>query len=123
MMLKEWLRRYRERMNYTQQDMADRCGVSKPYIAMLEKGINSSNNKPITVSVELAQKIAVASGLSLAELAEEVEDIHLPKGFQSVSSEEEKILSGYRRLNLSNRQMFRQFLATCLTAQSAGGVT
>lgn len=97
------------------------CGLSKPYIALIERGYNPQTGKRVVLSLDVAQKIAVGTGRSLAELAEEVDDIQLPKGFSQINDEEEKILSGYRNLNYSNRQMFKQFLATCLTAQSAGG--
>lgn len=121
MTLCEWVRRYRANKGYTLQELADMCGLSKPYIALIERGYNPQTGKRVVLSLDVAQKIAVGTGRSLAELAAEVDDIQLPKGFSQINDEEEKILSGYRNLNYSNRQMFKQFLATCLTAQSAGG--
>ena len=123
MTLCEWVRRYRAVKGYTLKELGDMCGLSKPYIALIERGYNQQTGKPVVLSLDIAQKIAAGTGRSLAELAEEVEDIHLPKGFQNVSDEEEKILSGYRRLNFSNRHVFQQILTNFLTAQAAGGAT
>ena len=123
MKLKDWLKQYRARNGYTLQDLADICGYSKSYISSLEKGINPSTNKPYTVTLDTAKKIAAASGRTVEELAAEVDDVNLPDGFCSVNSDEEKILSGYRSLNLPNRQIFRQILTNFLTAQSVSGAT
>lgn len=123
MTLCEWVRRYRANKGFTLQELADMCRLSKPYIALIERGYNPQTGKPVALSLEVAQKIAAGTGRSLAELAAEVDDIRLPGGFSQVNDEEEKILSGYRNLNYSNRQVFRQILANFLMAQSAGGAT
>lgn len=123
MKIGEWLRRYREGKGYTMQDIANMCGISMPYVSMIERNKNPQTGKPLNLSIEIYKKIAAGTGRSLAELAEEIDDIELPKGFSRVNDEEEKILSGYRNLNYSNRQIFRQILSNFLTAQSAGGAT
>lgn len=121
MKLKEWIRRYRDQKGYSLQDMADLCGISKSFVANLERGVNPSTNKPYSVTLDTAKKIADGTGLSIEELATEVDEINLPDGFSRVNDEEEKILSDYRNLNYSNRQIFRQILTNFLTAQSASG--
>ena len=120
MKLKEWIKQYRESRGYSLQDMAEVCGVSKSFLASLERGINPSTNKPYSVTLDTARKIAAGTHRNVEELAAECEDVHLPAGFQSINDDEEKILSSYRRLNLNNKQMFRQLLSTFIAAQSAG---
>lgn len=123
MTLCEWVRQYRANKGYSLQELADMCGLSKPYIALIERGYNQQTGKPVVLSLDVAQKIAAGTGRSLAELAAEVDDIHLPEGFRHINDEEEKVLSDYRSLNYSNRHMFRQLLSTFRQAQSAGGAT
>lgn len=118
----EWLRRYREGKGYTQQDMAEKCGISTPYISMIERNKNPQTGKPLNLSIDIYKKIAAGTGRNLAELAEEIDDIDLPKVFSCANAEEERILTGYRNLNYSNRHIFQQILTNFLTAQAAGVV-
>lgn len=120
MKLMDWIRYYRKIKGYSLQDMADMCRISKSFLASLERGINPSTNKPYSVTLNTAKKIAVGTQRSVEDLAAECEDVHLPEGFKSVNDEEEKILSDYRSLNYSNQQMFRKLLTTFRMAQSAG---
>ena len=39
MELNELIKLFRETNDYTMQEFADRCGLSKGYISMLEKGV------------------------------------------------------------------------------------
>jgi len=64
------IRRYREMNKLSMQEFADKTGLSKGYISMLEKGIHPQNGKPIVPSVETVSKIADAMGISIDELLE-----------------------------------------------------
>ncbi|MFS8609827.1 MAG: helix-turn-helix domain-containing protein, partial [Gammaproteobacteria bacterium] len=61
------LRRYRYAQGWSQQELADRSGVSRVTIARLESGAATS------ASVEIAERLADALGISLAELTADPE--------------------------------------------------
>ncbi len=64
---------------YTMQVLADKSGLTKGYISMLEKGINPGTGKEIIPSLETVQNIAYAFDLSLDSFLEGVESsVELP---------------------------------------------
>lgn len=64
------IKNYREANRLSMQEFADKTGLSKGYISMLEKGIHPQNGKPIVPSVETVSKIANAMGITIDELLE-----------------------------------------------------
>lgn len=56
------------------QAFADKCGLSKGYIAMLERNKNSKTGEPIVPSVETFLKVSKAMNMSLNELADVVDE-------------------------------------------------
>lgn len=68
MSLSEFLRNYRAEHELSMDDLAKRCGLSKPYISMLEKNRNSKNGKSITPSIRTYEKIAHGVGLTVDSL-------------------------------------------------------
>ena len=78
MTLGDVIKSFRESNNLTMQEFADRAGLSKGYISMLEKNKNPANGDPIIPSITTFRKIADAMGRSIQNLAEYVEqDISL----------------------------------------------
>lgn len=59
---------YRQEHDLPMQEFADRCGLSKSYISMLEKNINPRNNKPIIPTIETYKKIARGMNIDLDSL-------------------------------------------------------
>lgn len=59
---------YRLEHDLPMQEFADRCGLSKSYISMLEKNVNPRNNKPIIPTIETYNKIAHGMNLDLDSL-------------------------------------------------------
>lgn len=68
MSLSEFLRNYRAEHELSMDELAKRCGLSKPYISMLEKNRNSKNGKSITPSIRTYAKIAHGVGLTVDSL-------------------------------------------------------
>lgn len=68
MSLSEFLRNYRAEHELSMDELAKRCGLSKPYISMLEKNRNSRNGKSITPSIRTYEKIAHGVGLTVDSL-------------------------------------------------------
>lgn len=59
------LRRIREGRKMTQEEFAELCDISRAYYGRIERGEHS-------VTLELCQKISEATGLSLAEIFEDI---------------------------------------------------
>lgn len=64
MKLDEIIKTYRSEHNISMQELADRCGLSKGYISMLENDFTpATTNKKITPSVETVKKLS--AGLNI----------------------------------------------------------
>lgn len=101
MKLGEWISEYRKRHKLSLQDMANICGFSKAYIAMLEKGINPKTNKPVSPTLQALEKIAVATGQdvdSLLKILDGEQPITISP-LKKISDDETKLIHGYRELN------------------------
>ena len=59
------LRKVREGRDMTQEKFAELCGISRAYYGRIERGEHS-------VTLELCQKVAEATGLSFVELFEDI---------------------------------------------------
>lgn len=68
MFLGEIITKYREEHDMTMDVFADKAGLSKGYISMLEKNINPKTKNPIVPSLLTFQKVASAINVSFADL-------------------------------------------------------
>ena len=67
------IKEYRLNHDLSMQAFADKCGLSKGYISMLEKGRHPQNNKEIIPSIDTVQKVASAMGITVDKLLEMVD--------------------------------------------------
>jgi repressor LexA len=72
--LQNIIKSYREETGTTMQALADRAGLSKGYISMLESGKNPKTKKPIAPSMAVLSKIASAMGMSVNSLIAMLDD-------------------------------------------------
>ena len=68
MELSKILRDYRQEHGLRLQVFADRAGLTKQYISMLENNKNSKNGKPIIPSLETLRKLASAMYMNIDTL-------------------------------------------------------
>lgn len=68
MKLGEIVHSYRAEHGLTMQEFAEKSGLSKGYISMLENNKNPRNGQPITPSIETYDSIARAMDVSIDEL-------------------------------------------------------
>lgn len=76
MYLGEVIHEYRKKHRLSMQTFADICDLSKGYIAMLEKNVNSKTGAPIVPSIETFIKVANAMNITLDQLMEKVDENH-----------------------------------------------
>ena len=113
MTLGEWLKNYRQEHGLSIQNMADRCGFSKAYGSILERGINPTTNKPISPTMQTIEKIARATGQdvdSLLKALDGTQPITLNPHAKTLTLEETNILNLYRALGDSNQNLIAQIL-------------
>ena len=65
MKLGEVIKEYRTRQQLSMQEFADKCGLSKGFISMLEKGQHPQSKRPLVPSLETLNKIATGMGTDL----------------------------------------------------------
>lgn len=68
MTIGEYIKRYRAENKMGSRAFADKCGISRAYVGVLERGINPSTNQPVIPSRDTVQKVADATGISFDEL-------------------------------------------------------
>ena len=73
MNLSDWIKSYRQEHGLSMQAFADLCGFSKAYVAILEKGINPSTNKPVSPTMQTLKKIADVTGKDLNDFLESLD--------------------------------------------------
>lgn len=67
------IKQYRIQNEMTMQEFAERTGLSKGYISMLERGKHPQNNKKIVPSIATVKKIAIAMNATVDEILEAID--------------------------------------------------
>lgn len=83
MKLGEIIKQYRTEKNISMGEFAILTALSKTYISMLEKNVNTSTGKPVVPSVSTLQKCASAMNIDLDSLVKQLDPdqiINLPEG-------------------------------------------
>ena len=89
MKLSELLKAYRKKNALSQQNLADKIGVSKQYISLLEKGGNTQSGKLISPSIRIIKKVSEVLQIPITTLLNQLdtqERISLPKNCMHESS-------------------------------------
>jgi transcriptional regulator with XRE-family HTH domain len=60
------LRERRERLGLSQEEFADKAGIHRTYVSSVERG-------KVRVSIEIAEKLAIAVGVPLSALWKQIE--------------------------------------------------
>ena len=92
------IKEYRITHDLSMQEFAAKCGLSKGYISMLEKGVHPQNNKEIIPSIDTVQKVAIAMNLSIDTLLAMV-DSDQPIEVSKSSTPVYEAAAGCSRLN------------------------
>lgn len=73
MELQEYIKTYRKEHSLSMQEFADRCGLSKGYISMLESGKHPQNKRQIVPSIDTCAKLAAGMNMTLDELLRKID--------------------------------------------------
>ena len=61
----EMIKKYRQEHGISMDEFASRCGLSKAYISLIERGKNTRSDKPIVPSIDTVKAIADVLGVDL----------------------------------------------------------
>lgn len=61
----EMIKKYRQEHGMSMDEFASRCGLSKAYISLIERGKNTRSDKPIVPSIDTVKAIADVLGVDL----------------------------------------------------------
>lgn len=112
---------YRRDNKMSMQEFADKCGLSKGYISMLERGKHPQNNREIIPSIETIMKISRAMGLTIEELLGDADPVIIdishsePETDYVASDEEQSIIEVLRSLNDEGQHRVLEYVQALAT--------
>ncbi|MEY8365391.1 helix-turn-helix transcriptional regulator [Anaerovoracaceae bacterium 41-7] len=112
MKLGEFIHNYRVENKLTMQDFANRSGLSKGYISMLEKNQHPQSRRQLTPSLETYQKIAIAANLSLDELISVLDGNEMVSLYSDTASEIGDRIKTLREQRSLSQDALANFLGT-----------
>ncbi len=74
MTLGDIIKQYRHEKNLTMDAFAERSGISKSYISMLEKNENPRTKLPITPTTKTLESVSFAMGITVSELLDKINE-------------------------------------------------
>lgn len=74
MTLGDIIYKYRKENNFTMEYVANLCGITKGYVAMLEKNKNSKTGRPVKPTVETISKVCKGLNMDINEVFELLDD-------------------------------------------------
>lgn len=115
MTLPNLVKTYRKQNNLTMQEFADRCGLSKAYISMLEKGKHPQNATNLRPNIETLDKLAKGMGMSFDDFAmvlkgETVVTVNddVPEQFKKYMSDDLiTIVNAWEKLSDADKQIIK----------------
>lgn len=105
MTLGDIIKKYREENSTTMDQVASLCGITKGYVAMLERNVNSKTGKPVKPTLETILKVCKGLHLDVDEVFDNLDDDYVvripgrPSSDPALSAPERKLLDNYRSLN------------------------
>lgn len=135
MYIGDFIKMYRKEHNMSMQDFANLTGLSKAYVAMLEKIYNPTTKQPISPSMDKMNQIARGVGIPFHELlarlgesnplAMRPERTHKPRGTEfdenlpALSPRDERQIAKELEIMMKELDARRGFIADGLTPEEA----
>lgn len=105
MNLEDILKNYRNTEHLSMQEFANKCGLSKGYISMLEKGKHPQSNRPLVPSLTTLNALASGMNISIDALlsmmnADSLVSVNDPTPAEwELTYNEQTLIQDYRSLN------------------------
>lgn len=93
------LKRYLERSEYTQAEIARALGISKTSVTNWMKGVNSPN-------IELLEPLCELLNINIADMFEEQ-----PEVSETITPDEQQLVADYREFNAEGKEKVREYVA------------
>ena len=139
MKLGEIIKVFRKKNKMTMQEFADRAGLSKGYISMLERSQHPQSQRKLVPSFETYQKVANAMSMSIDELVALLDDNETVRLNESSSSssdatdsssvdmiyltgDEKKLIETFRSSNKSQQARLLAYLDWLLDGKATAKV-
>lgn len=110
MTLGDIIKKYRTENGSSMEYVANLCGITKGYVAMLEKNVNSKTGRPVKPTIETIVKVCNGLHLDLNTVFESLDDdyeITIPASPATplqLTEQEEHLVISFRGLNEEGRE-------------------
>ena len=74
MTLGDIIKQYRHEKNLSMDAFAERCGITKGYVSMIEKNENPRTKLPITPTTKTLESVSFAMGITVLELLDKINE-------------------------------------------------
>lgn len=104
---------YRSEHKMSMDEFAQRSGISKGYISMLEKNKNPNSNKPITPTLEMIRKVALGMDVDFDTVFSKLDKntvINMSDIETEISSFDKQLLSDFHSLDSCGQSTVRYIL-------------
>lgn len=127
MTLGDVIKSYRNENKVSMEYVANLCGITKGYVAMLEKNINSKTGRPVKPTIETIVKVCKGLHLDFNSVFDSLDDDYeinissssSPAPELELTEQDEKLIAAFRRLNDSQQAKFLAYLDGLLDAGDA----
>lgn len=119
MTLGDVIKSYRDENKVSMEYVANLCGITKGYVAMLEKNINSKTGRPVKPTIETIVKVCNGLHLDFNSVFDSLDDdyeINISPSLSSSSAseleltdQEERLLGICRSLNEEGRERLVEY--------------
>lgn len=104
MTLGDIIKQYRNENSATMEQVAKQCGITKGYVAMLERNINSKTGRPVKPTIETILKVCDGLRLDIDSVFQALDDdyvitLHTKVPSHFKNSRQEHFISQFNLLN------------------------
>lgn len=112
MTLGDIIKEYRVQNSVTMEYAASLCGITKGYVAMLERNVNPKTGRPVKPTIETILKVCNGLNLDVNEVFDRLDDdyiIAISSANKKLSMDEQRLLSYFRKLNSTGQEKVSTF--------------
>lgn len=110
MTLGDIIKKYRTENGVSMEYVANLCGITKGYVAMLERNVNSKTGRPVKPTIETIAKVCNGLHLDINTVFDSLDDdyeITIPSSLTTplqLTDQEEHLVITFRGLNEDGRE-------------------